>query len=91
MFAIRPLINPANRYIVDAYLRTVWKRVSTLTLSLAPGSYPSSLRAHFRSYVHSEEERLRDGLKTVQYHIDGIDTLSLIVGPGRIEKVPSPI
>ena len=47
------------------------------------------LEERFRSYVETEEERLRDGLETVKYAIDGMDTLSLITGQGRIEKVSS--
>ncbi|TFK86599.1 hypothetical protein K466DRAFT_587082 [Polyporus arcularius HHB13444] len=86
MFSIRPLIHPANRNAVDQYLRSVWRSVCTLTSSLLPTTYPDALRERFKSYVDSEEQRLREGLETVKYDIDAMDTLSLIMGPGRVEK-----
>ncbi|KAI0708178.1 hypothetical protein C8T65DRAFT_211601 [Cerioporus squamosus] len=91
MFSIRPLVHPANRNAVDQYLRSVWKTVCTLTLSLVPANYPDSLRERFKSYVDSEEQRLREGLETVKYDIDAMDTLSLIMGPGRVEKYLFPL
>ena len=87
MFSIRPLIHSSNRNAVDKYLQTVWKRVCTLTSSLVSTSQADTLQARFQSYVDAEEQRLREGLETVRYDIDAIDTLSLITGPGRIEKV----
>ncbi|KAI0767749.1 hypothetical protein C8Q74DRAFT_1318273 [Fomes fomentarius] len=74
MFAIRPLIHTANRQAVMKYLDTVWLDITTLTHSLA-------------SYVGAEEQRLREGLETFRYDIDALDTLQLITGPGRIEKI----
>ena len=91
MFAIRPLIHPANRNAVNQYLDTVWKKVATLTSSLVGKTQTDALKGRFQSYVDAEEQRLREGLETFKYDIDAIDTLSLITGPGRIEKVtPSP-
>ncbi|TFK89009.1 hypothetical protein K466DRAFT_487737 [Polyporus arcularius HHB13444] len=86
MFSIRPLIHPANRNAVDQYLRAVWQSVCTLTSSLVTTTYPDALQERFKSYVESEEQRLREGLETVKYDIDAMDTLSLIMGPGRVEK-----
>ena len=90
MFSIRPHIHPANRNAVDQYLRAVWQKVCTLTSSLVTTTYPYSLRERFKNYVDSEEQRLREGLETVKYDIDAMDTLLLIMGPGRVEKVSKP-
>ena len=87
MSAIRPSILSANQGAVQDYLQTVWKSVCTITSSFVRTYQPDSLQQRFASYVEAEECRLRDGLKTVRYDIDAMDTLSLITGPGRIEKV----
>jgi hypothetical protein len=39
----------------------------------------------------AEEARLGNNLRAVDYVIDGIDTLSLIAGVGRIEKTIFPL
>ncbi|PIL33864.1 hypothetical protein GSI_03570 [Ganoderma sinense ZZ0214-1] len=86
MFAIRSQIHPANQHAVDRYLRTVWKKISTFNNSLVRTTQAESLQERFKSYVEAEEQRLREGLETVKYDIDAIDTLLLVTGPGRIEK-----
>ncbi len=90
MFAIRPHIHPANRNAVNKYLDTVWKKVTTLTASLVRWSWSDELKEHFLSYVDAEEQRLREGLENFKFDIDAMDTLTLITGPGRIEKVCTP-
>ena len=86
MFAIRPQIHPANRNAVDKYLQTVWQKLTTLTSSFICTYQSDALQDRFKSYVEEEEQRLREGLETVKYDIDAMDTLLLITGPGRIEK-----
>lgn len=87
MFAIQSLIHPANAQAVEKYLATVYRSVCTLTSSFVCANESDALKAHFQSYVDDEEKRLREGLETVRYDIDAIDTLTLVTGPGRIEKV----
>ncbi|KAM5543353.1 hypothetical protein V8D89_003227 [Ganoderma adspersum] len=87
MFAIRSRIHPANRNVVDKYLQTVWQKITTLTASFVNANQPDSLYERFKSYVEAEEQRLRQGLETVGYDIEAMDTLLLVTGPGRIEKV----
>ena len=87
MFAIRPQIHPANRNAVDKYLQTVWQKLTTLTSSFICTYQSDALQDRFKSYVEEEEQRLREGLETVKYDIDAMDTLSLITGGGRIERV----
>ena len=50
-----------------------------------------SLQERFKSYVEAEEEWLHEGLETVRYDINAMDTLLLVTGPGRIEKVRSAV
>lgn len=87
MFSILPQILPANRSHVDAYLHRLWSRITELTSSLVGNKQTEALEARFQGYVDFEEERLRERLETVRYAIDGMDTLSLVTGAGRIEKV----
>ncbi|KAI1783149.1 hypothetical protein LXA43DRAFT_904186 [Ganoderma leucocontextum] len=86
MFAIRSDIHPANRNAVDKYLQAVWQKICTLTASFVNSYQAESLQERFKSYVETEEQRLREGLETVRYDIDAMDTLLLVTGPGRIEK-----
>ncbi len=87
MFAVRSQVHPANQHAIDRYLKTVWKNVSTLCNSVVRTDQAESLQERFKSYVEAEEQRLREGLETIKYDIDAMDTLLLVTGPGRIEKV----
>ena len=89
MFAIRPYLHSSNLTAVNMYLQTLWGKLPLLTSSLTSVDQGDYLEERFRSYVETEEHRLREGLETVKYAIDGMDTLSLITGQGRIEKVRS--
>jgi hypothetical protein len=87
MEGVRAKVLPPNREPIDDYFTYVWKPVHTLTAAtfhLQPGpSHPDK----FDSYLEAEEVRLGNNLKAVEYVIDGTDTLTLITGAGRIEKV----
>ena len=41
----------------------------------------------FLPYVEDEEKRLKSQLEAFQYNIDAPDSLLLITGPGRLERV----
>ena len=88
MEGVRGKVLPPNRRFVDDYFHFVWECVHTLTVAvtpLQPDSGPSGDK--FKSYLEAEEVRLDTNLKAVDYTIDGTDTLTLITGTGRIEKV----
>lgn len=87
MFAIKSLILPANRRFVEKYLDSVWSLVTELTTGFRRAEWSDALRERFQSYVLAEEEKMREQLEIVRYDIDAADTLLLITGPGRIEKV----
>lgn len=41
----------------------------------------------FKDYVDNNEKRLRRNLKSYEYCIDDINTMTLITGPARLEEV----
>ena len=87
MFAVKPHVLPANRRSVELYLDQIWSPITALTTGFRRADRNDVLEERFQSYVLAEEDRLRDALERVRYDIDAPDTLQLITGPGRIEKV----
>ncbi|KAI0044626.1 hypothetical protein FA95DRAFT_1496723 [Auriscalpium vulgare] len=86
MEGIHAKLHPANRQHADDYFRFAWKAVHTLTATMikeVPESLPED---KFGKYIQTEEARLTENLKAVEYNIDGLDTLALVTGVGRIEK-----
>lgn len=88
MFLILKDIRHENQPSAEEYLTFVWKKILELT------GHPESENIHskfvldrFASYIKSEEIRLRKKLKAMNYDINDLDTVKILVGPGRIEKV----
>ena len=91
MEGVRSVVLPPNREAVDEYFGYVWNDVHTLTAAVLSQSSPQSSVPddfkRFQSYLEAEEVRLGNNLRAVDYVIDEVDTLPLIAGVGRIEKV----
>lgn len=87
MFAILPKILPANSAAINYYLNCLYVPITTLEASVNECHDNSGLQARFKTYVDKEEARLKANLEAVNYDIDALDTLVLITGPGRIERV----
>ena len=88
MHSVRRSVLPENRFWVDYYLGKVWQRAAQLCHSLALlGELPPWLEDKFKAYVDCEEKRIKDNLSSVRYDIDALDTVYIVAGPGRIEKV----
>lgn len=87
MFSILPNIKKENQSPVNKYLTRMYSRVWTLTQSVNYYQRNYALQARFAVYVESEETRLRERLEEINYDIDASDTLGLITGPGRLERV----
>jgi hypothetical protein len=91
MEGVRSVVLPPNRETVDRYFANVWEAVHALTAAVLSRSSLQSSGSdgpeRFKSYLEAEEARLGNNLRAVDYVIDGIDTLPLIAGVGRIEKV----
>jgi hypothetical protein len=91
MVGVRSLVLPPNREAVDGYFEIVWRVVHTLTAAVisqysSQYSEPDDSK-RFKSYLEAEEARLGKTLQKVNYIIDEVDTVPLIAGVGRIEKV----
>ena len=87
MEGIRSEVLPLNLQATIRYFASVWEPVHTLVtavLSLQPSQDDPD---KFKSYIEAEEARLENNLRAVDYIIDGTDTLTLITGVGRVEKV----
>ena len=81
MFAIRAKILPENRSWVDTYLEKIWLPVIKTCESLRPvKQLPSHVRTKFRSYVQLEERRIAQNLESVDYNLDAMDTVKMVVG-----------
>jgi hypothetical protein len=90
MEGLRSMVLPPNREAVDRYFDYVWEDVHTLTAAVLQNSSQNSGPddpKKFKLYLDAEEARLGNNLRAVDYVIDGIDTIPLIAGSGRIEKV----
>ena len=91
MEGVRSVVLPPNRETVDEYFGYVWNDVHTLTAAVlsqssSQSSAPDGFK-RFKSYLEAEKVRLGNNLRAVDYVIDEVDTLPLISGVGRIEKV----
>ena len=88
MEGVSSVVLPPNREAFDIYFGYAWRIIHPLTAAVL--SLPTSGPAEpnrFKSYLEAEEVRLGNNLRAVDYVIDGTDTLRLITGVGRIEKV----
>ena len=86
MFHMLPRMHTRNRYWADYYLDRVWPFAASVTLALHQKSLPD-LNHKFQPYMFEEEERMRNNLKDIRYDIDALDTVHVVVGPGRLETV----
>ena len=82
---------PVNRSGVEYYLQKVWRVGFELCVPLTRRKYlrflPDWLEEKFSDYVLHEEGRIRKNLEDVKYDLDALETVYIVAGPGRIEKV----
>ena len=91
MEGLRSVVLPPNREAINRYFAYLWVNIHTFTAAVlsqnsSQNSGPEGPK-RFKSYLEAEEARLGNNLRAVDYVIDGVDTLTLIAGVGRIEKV----
>jgi hypothetical protein len=79
----------SNRVLADGYLAdATFTKIDLLLRSVAPTTnYDLDLDQKMQPYVLEEENRLEQNLRSVAWEIDDANTLSLVTGPGRIERV----
>jgi hypothetical protein len=87
MFAILPKIKPLNRSSVNEYLGSIYTSVTSLQEGVSDCIVNEALQDKFNSYIEAEEARLQGNLEAVDYDLDAADTLVLVTGQGRIDKV----
>ena len=87
MFAMFQHLHPDNRLAASRYLSSIWGSLTTFSESYSAWNAPDGFDLRFKDYVEAEDARLKTNLEDVRYDIDGLDTLYLVIGPGRPEKV----
>ena len=94
MEGIRCEVLPPNRRSINTYFSFWWRYLRTLTVAVTelPPDFDAIHTKGFKldifaSYVEAEEARLSTNLKAVDYIIDGTDSLTLLTGVCRVEKV----
>lgn len=58
-----------------------------LVKAFRPANVPEHVEAKFQAFADLEEERMRQNLADIRFDIDALDTVYVVAGPGRIEKV----
>lgn len=92
MFRTLAHVLPSNRRAVDEYLfhQSFWRIELLLRSTRDAGgkveSDPDLLKATV-SYERMEEERLENALEDVGFELDTKETVGLMTGAGRIERV----
>lgn len=81
-----------NRYYIDTYLRHyaltgIEHTLRSCKTSKEYNSICPELVSLTEAYTTGEEERLRRNLENIGYDMDSAATVTLITGPGRIERV----
>ncbi|KAH9917244.1 uncharacterized protein B0H18DRAFT_40293 [Fomitopsis serialis] len=91
MFALKPWIHHQNRQMAERYLGEIWQQVMFVIMPLQPIELHDKVQHRFEAYAASEEQRIERNLETIRYRVDDLATLSIITGPGRIEKYLFPL
>lgn len=76
-----------NQSYANEYLNTVYTGVITLCDGVVDCIVNDALQEKFQKYVDDEEAKLQRHLDAVDYDIDADQTLRLVTGEGRFEKV----
>lgn len=81
-----PGILARNRVDLDWYFLHHWHEAFAATAGFQTWT-DDTLEGRFQDYVKYEEDRIRGNLEKIKYNIDTPETVSLVVGSGRLEKV----
>ncbi|KAH7909808.1 hypothetical protein BJ138DRAFT_1010091 [Hygrophoropsis aurantiaca] len=96
MYDQLPEVLSANRSMVDQYLEcgpllSVELLCSSVRECEEEVYQDGLLDEKIRPYMEEEQERIEGNLKSVAYSIDATNTLTLVVGQGRIERYVFPL
>ncbi|KAJ7240171.1 hypothetical protein B0H12DRAFT_1135296, partial [Mycena haematopus] len=76
---------PGNTCYVNLYFEGSWQGVTALTSSIERNPGEPWLEEKFSGYIESQETILKERLGKIQYDIDAIETVSLLLRGDRIE------
>jgi hypothetical protein len=71
---------PGNTRYVNDYIEGCWQHVTALTSSIERYNSDPWLEEKFSVYVQSQEHILNNRLEKIQYDIDTVETVSLLLG-----------
>jgi hypothetical protein len=79
---------PGNKLYVNSYIQGVWSLVTAMTSAIERyDGAPPWLVEKYGDYNTILEDKIADRLDKIQYDIDTIETVHLVVGGDHIEKV----
>ncbi|KAF7352127.1 hypothetical protein MVEN_01175800 [Mycena venus] len=76
---------PGNVRYVNDYLEGCWQHVTALTSSIERYYAETWLEEKFEGYVQAQEALLKERLQKIQYDIDAVETVNLVLRGDRIE------
>ncbi|KAJ7145706.1 hypothetical protein C8R44DRAFT_863571 [Mycena epipterygia] len=83
---------PGNKRYVNGYIDGTWHYVTALTSSIERYDCPAQwLEDKFTGYVESQEKILKERLEKIQYDIDALETVALVLRGDRIEQSIFPL
>ncbi|KAK7058060.1 hypothetical protein R3P38DRAFT_2599651 [Favolaschia claudopus] len=78
---------PGNTRFVNDYIEGCWQHVTALTSSIERYDGPETwLEEKFATYLQAQESMLKERLEKIQYDVDALDTVALILRGDRIES-----
>jgi hypothetical protein len=91
MFSLIPILLPQNQVHARKYLSEIWMGIASVTRSFKGKWSKWGSTDQFSDYVQAEEDRITRNFVDIKYKIDEENTVHLVAGPGRIEKVSASI
>ncbi|KAI0340329.1 hypothetical protein BDW22DRAFT_412068 [Trametopsis cervina] len=92
LFAARKQTLPTNRAVIEQYLEKIWLPGVKLTEALRPAvDVPSHVELRFQPYLFLQEKELRWTLEQINYNIDALETVHVVIGHDKIEKHVFPL
>ncbi len=82
-----PHILRSNSQLTEIYPILLWYAIVPLVTPSLSWEIPEDIRDKFDEYVKTEEVRLADNLEHIKYAIDDPNTVSIVTGYERLEKV----
>lgn len=87
MYGILGNLLPENQPYATQYLMDIWITTAEFTYAIKDDEGPHFASWTFEAFETAKEKRLKRRLKRIRYNIDSAETLYLVTGRGRIEKV----